>query len=103
MKDECPKCGEEHKHLENNECNCCGERSVEIGHHYPVLCYECSKALNTVRSRLNPCPNCGQGAGQTQDDEGYRCKNRNCRVKFFKSEGQDKVYEKILELRGIEA
>jgi len=103
MKEKCPKCGEQHEHQKHNECNCCGEKSVEIGIHYPVLCHECSKALSKVRSRLNPCPNCGQGAGQTVEENGYKCKNRNCRVNFFESEGQHNVYDKILELRGIEA
>jgi len=102
MKEKCPKCGNQHKHRENNECNCCGERSVEIGIHYPVLCYECSKALTKVRKRLNPCPNCGKGAGQTTTTNGYKCKNRNCRVNRFKSESNDKVYEKIMKERGVD-
>lgn len=77
-------------------------RYVDWEEGHTVLCHECSKKLNQIRSRLNPCPNCGQGAGQNEDEEGYRCRNRNCRVKYFASEGQDKMYEKILEERGIE-
>ncbi len=97
--EKCPECGELHEHRDNNDCACCGKRSVEIGVHRPVLCWECSKALSIVRKEINPCPNCGKGAGQSQDDEGYRCRNRNCRVKYFKSETQDKVYTRILEKR----
>lgn len=101
-KDECPTCEEEHYHRPNNHCRCCKQRSVEIGIHYPVLCYGCSKKLNEIRSRLNPCPNCGQGAGGDPESEGYLCRNSNCRVQYFESEGDDKVYEKIREERGIE-
>jgi hypothetical protein len=102
-KEECPKCGEEHYHRPHNECNCCGERSVEIGMHFPVLCYECSKTLGEIRQEINPCPNCGKTQGREDGETGLHiCGNSNCRVKYYDSEDNREVYDRIRERRGID-
>ncbi|WP_157573559.1 hypothetical protein [Haloplanus natans] len=101
--EECPKCGEEHYHRPHNECNCCGEKSVEIGMHFPVLCYECSKVLGEIRQEINPCPNCGETKGRQDGKTGLHiCGNSNCRVKYYDSEDNREVYDRIRERRGLD-
>lgn len=99
MKLDCPECGEEHENMEELACHACYESAVEVGIHRPVLCLECTKALNELRSELNPCPNCGSTRQDALNKSNYICSNRNCRVKKYEGKRDVEVYQEVLEHR----
>lgn len=96
---DCPECDGKHENMSDCACHACYDDAVEVGIHRPVLCLECTKALNMIREELNPCPNCGSSHMKTLNQSSYRCTNRNCRVKEFKGERDVEVYQKVLEKR----
>lgn len=93
---ECGDCGEIHEETQDNQCACCGQKAPEIGVHRPVLCTECSRALDEVRDDIWACPNCGERG--THEGE---CCNSNCRVQEFESVSRKVSHNMILEERGI--
>jgi len=92
----CPECDEIHEKTQQNECECCGEKSPEIGVHRPVLCKHCTEALGKVRERIWACPNCGEKGSPMGS-----CMNQNCRVEDFRLLEKEATHDMILEERGF--